>query len=190
MFESENITQIIVTTPNTKVLEYLQDRHNEDNLILDSRPLELARVNTYIDDTIQYLFDKYNFSTIDTVSIVNYEYPLRKSFYIDKAINTLYLFEADSVISVNQENANFYLHKGKGLKPFTSNNDLRLERDFIYKEAGGIHTTKVDSFIANGKMMSAKSTHIILDEKSSKPIATEDDFEYLEYLYSKGFKND
>ena len=45
-------------------------------------------------------------------------------------------------------------------------------------------------FFMNSNDSSYKSTHIILDEKSSKPIATEDDFEYLEYLYSKGFKND
>ena len=166
----------------------MQGKYTVHKLIFDERPLELARVNTHIDDTIQYIINKYKLEKMDTISTVNYEYPLRKSFYIDKAINTLYLFDAESVLSVYQDNSNFYLHEGDGLKPFNSNNDLRLEREFVYKETGGIHITKVASFIENGKMMRQKSTHIILDEKSSKSVTTEDEFEYLEYLYKKGKK--
>src|SRR5690606_2240360 len=125
---TENIKQIIVTTPNEIITNYI--KKNYQDVVADLRPMELARLNTHIDDTVKYVIKKYSLNA-DTISVINYEYPLRKSFYIDKAINTLYLFEADSVLSVSQENANFYLHQGNGLQPFNTNSDLRLERDFI-----------------------------------------------------------
>ncbi|MDD3477242.1 MAG: hypothetical protein PHI38_10265, partial [Sulfurimonas sp.] len=179
---TENIKQIIVTTPNEIITNYI--KKNYQDVVADLRPMELARLNTHIDDTVKYVIKKYSLNA-DTISVINYEYPLRKSFYIDKAINTLYLFEADSVLSVSQENANFYLHQGNGLQPFNTNSDLRLERDFIYKETGGIHTVKGAFFEQNSKIVSQKSTHITIDEKSSKTIKSEEDFEYLEYLYKK-----
>ncbi len=179
---TENIKQITVTTPNEIITNYI--KNNYQDVVADLRPMELARLNTHIDDTVRYVMKKYSLKA-DTISVINYEYPLRKSFYIDKAINTLYLFEAESVLSVSQENANFYLHQGNGLQPFNTNSELRLERDFIYKETGGIHTVKGAFFEQNGKMVSQKSTHITIDEKSSKTIKSEEDFEYLEYLYKK-----
>jgi len=180
---TENIKQIIVTTPNEIIINYI--KKNYQDVVADLRPMELARLNTCIDNTVKYVMEKYSINA-DTISVINYEYPLRKSFYIDKAINTLYFFEADSVLSVSQENANFYLHHGNGLQAFNTNSNLRLERDFIYKEAGGIHTVKGDFYEQNGRMMSQKSTHITIDENSSKAIKSEEGFEYLEYLYKKG----
>ena len=185
LFDSENINKIMVTTPNEVIALYLNE--NYEDILVDIRPSELARVNTYIENTISYALKRYDL-VLDTITIVNYEYPLRKSFYIDKAINTLYLFEANSVISVIQENANFYLHEGSGLKAFNTNSELRLERDFIYKEIGGIHTVKYDYFVNNNKILSNKNSHIILDEKSAKIVKSEEDFDYLQYLYDKEVK--
>lgn len=182
---TENIKTVVVSTPNQTVLNYMRDRYDDVRLILDERPLKLARINTHIDETISHVVERYALSDSDTFSIINCEYPLRKSFYIDKAINTLYLFESDSVLSVSQESANFYLHQGDGLVPFNSNRDLRLERDFIYKEAGGIHVVSGDTFRQNRCIMGEKTTHIILDEKSSMAVITENDFEYLEYQYMR-----
>ena len=84
-----------------------------------------------------------------------------------------------------QENANFYLHQGGGLTPFNSNRDLRLEREFIYREIGGIHVVKGISFRSSRRILGTKTSHIVLDENSSKAVMTEDDFEYLEYLYKR-----
>ncbi len=181
---SENIDQIIVTTPNEKIISYLEHKY-KDKIIINRRPSELARINTHIDDTVKYVLSEYPLDDISSISIVNYEHPLRKSFYIDNAINTLYLFDADSIISVSQENSNFYKHEGNGLEPFNTNSELRLERDFIYKETGGLHVVKADSFRQLGKIVGNRTTHIVLDEKSAKSINSNEDFEYLEYLYKK-----
>ena len=184
LLSTDNIGQIILTTPNKKISYYVSKKYS-NKVLIHIRPAKLARVNTDIVDTIKHCFDKYDLKEFDTISVVSYEYPLRKSFYVDKAINTLYLFDADSVISVYCDNANFYQHDGSGLKPFSSNNHLRLERESVYKEAGGIHTTKVSSFIENNNIVGKKITHILLDERSIKNALKEEDLKYLGYLYNE-----
>ena len=75
------------------------------------------------------------------------------------------------------------MHGGCGLTPIKSNGDLRLEREFIYREVGGIHVVAGESFRLNGRILGSKNSHIVLDERSSKAVITEEDFQYLEYLY-------
>lgn len=183
--ESENISQIIVSTPNEAIIAHLKEKEY-DNVLLNLRPQELARINTRLEDTIQYVVEEYHLEATDTISVINYEYPLRKSFYVDKAINALYLFNADSVMSVVQENANFYLHEGNGLTPFSTNSVLRLEREFVYKETGGIHVVRTEYFLNQHRIISDKASHIIMDDKSSRAVISEEDFRYLEYLCSTG----
>ena len=77
---------------------------------------------------------------------------------------------------------NFYKHDGKGLQPISNNKALRLERDQMFQEMGGIHSFTIDWFQSNHTIKSHKSTHLIIDNNSSKKITSEDDFKSLEYL--------
>ena len=184
VLSTDNIKKIILTTPNESIMSYVSKKYG-DKIIVDSRPRELARINTDIINTVKYCLDKYHLELFDTVTVVNYEYPLRGSFYIDKALNTLYLFNADRVISVCRDNANFYQHDGGGLKPFNSNKALKLEREFVYREVGGIHTMKIADIINDKNIMDGKSTHILMDGRSSRNVTDEDEFTHLEYLYTQ-----
>ena len=72
---------------------------------------------------------------------MNFEYPLRESFYIEKAINCIQIFQTEKLISVNiNQNDQFYMHDGKGLKLLNNSkhNTLQLEKKIIYFETGGI----------------------------------------------------
>jgi hypothetical protein len=112
---------------------------------------------------------------------------LRKPFYIDKIINTLYLFDADAAVAVEQKDANFYSHRGVGLVPFDTNRELRLERDFVYEETGGLHSIKYEAYVKHRDMLSGVVSHIVLDELSTKRVRSELDFNVLEYIYTKNF---
>ena len=169
---------IVITTPNKKILSYLKIKYK--NLIkYDERPKKLAKHNTLIDDTVEHVIKKYSLKKYDTISIINCEYPFRKDFYFEKAVNTLYLFNADSVLSVLEENANFYQHKGDGLIPLKTNKNLRLEREFIYRETGGIHVVSGKYFYKNKKILGIKNSHISLDSKSVIKVNNENDLKYL-----------
>ena len=183
IIKSKNINNIIVTTDNTVIVKYIINKYG-NQVMADLRPSSLARMNTHLSLTVTYLMKEYKLDA-DTISIINYEYPLRDSYFIDKAINTMYLFNAQSVLSVTQQSDNFYMHQGGGMNPLNSNSALRLERLFVYKEAGGIHCVRSSYFKEYKDVVSNKSTHIIVDDHASKEIKTKDDFEYLEFLYKK-----
>jgi spore coat polysaccharide biosynthesis protein SpsF (cytidylyltransferase family)/sialic acid synthase SpsE/glycosyltransferase involved in cell wall biosynthesis len=184
--ESHNITKIILTTNSHTISNYAQYL-KIDNLLVDVRSDGLASLNTPIDETVSYLLDEYGeqLGSLDTISIINYEYPMRDSKYIDKLIDVLSVYSADSSISVSEEKSNFYHHSGLGLKPLSTNTNLHLERDILYKETGGLHCVRYDSFLKTGKISSECETHIILDESSSFKIETRNDFDFLEFLYQK-----
>jgi sialic acid synthase SpsE/spore coat polysaccharide biosynthesis protein SpsF (cytidylyltransferase family) len=157
--------KIVVTTPNVKIIEHLERRYK--NLIkFDERPNHLAMLNTVIEDTIIHVIKKFSLKKFDTISIINCEYPYRESYYFEKAVNTLYLFDAESVISVIEENSNFYQHKGDGLIPLNSNKNLRLEREFIYRETGGIHVVNGKFFEKEKKIIGKRNSHIVMDHNS------------------------
>ena len=175
---------IVVTTPNKKILSYLKSSY-KDQIICDKRPKNLAKSNTLIDDTVSHVISKFSLKNHDTISIINCEYPFRKDFYFEKAINTLHLFDAESVLSVVEENDNLYQHKGDGLVPLKSNNNLRSEREFIYRETGGIHVVNSEYFYKNKKILGKKNSHILLDSKSVLKINNENDLILLEKSYKK-----
>ena len=184
--KSHNITNIILTTNSDNVSNYVQSLKVK-NLIVDLRPEELTNLNVPIDLTVSYLLDKYKsqLEKIDTISIINYEYPMRDPKYIDTLIDVLAVYDADSSKSVSEEKNNFYKHSGEGLKPLSTNTNLSLERDFLYKETGGLHCVRYSSFLKTGKISSERETHIILDQLSGHKIETKNDFDFLEFLYLK-----
>lgn len=183
LIKSKLFKTIVVTTPNKKIINYLKIRY-KTLIKYDQRPNRLAKFNTLIDDTVSHVIKKFSLKKYDTISIVNCEYPLRKNYFFEKAINTLYLFNAESVVSVVEENSNFYHHRGDGLVPLKTNKNLRLEREFIYRETGGIHVVQGKYFNKNKKILGKRNSHIILDNKSVLKIKNKDELNQLEKLYN------
>ena len=124
-----------------------------------------------------------NFNGTDVIMILHIEAPFRTSFYIDKAINTLQLFNCDSVIAVRQNNSLFYKHNGHGLEPLQQNNRLRLERNFLYRHVGGMKAVKKKHFEKYKTIIGGKVAHVILDEKSGWMIDSEMNWDIAEYIY-------
>jgi glycosyltransferase involved in cell wall biosynthesis len=187
--ESDNPTKIVITTNDSKVYEYAKTTLNGENIIIDSRPEELSLLNTKIDDTIKYIVDKYveklNKFNPDTITVVNYEYPLRDSGYIDNMANSLYLYNATSSLSVIKRTGNLFHHNGHTLIGSETNNDLRLERDVVYEERGGLHCIKYADFLETQTLKNDRITHILLDQYGSMKVESDIDFEVLENLFSK-----
>jgi len=191
LLKTENLKKIIVSSPDERILDYASAVYGK-KIILDKRPEEISAVNKRIEATIDYLLQEYAraLAVPDTITIATFEYPLRKALYVDKAINTLYLYGVDSVISIKQRNANFYKHQGAGLIPFDTNKELRLERDFIYEEIGGIHTVSIAAYKEYHQLNAGKVGHINIDEASCRKIESDLDFETLEFVYRKRIEAD
>ena len=65
---------------------------------------------------------------------------------------------------------------------FSTNKKLRLERDVIYEDLGGLHAFKMDVFERTGNTAGAISTHILMDQASSMKVATEFDLNIIKAL--------
>ena len=175
---SELVTDTIVTTPDKETLEYVNKKYSK-RILTYLREEELARVNTGIQETAQEVVDIYKEShpVPDAFLMLYLEYPFRSAFYIDKAINTLQLHDVDIVDGVRPEDDMFYVHSGQGLQPWRNSQKMRLERDELYRRAGGIQLLKT-SVLSSGKdMLEGKIGHIILDEHAAFPLRSEFDWE-------------
>ena|GEM_PF-150340 len=170
--------RIVITTPNKKILEEIKS-WNEPRVLLDERPRKLASLNTPLEDTVFHILNSYGLQNMDTISLINYEYPLRDPFYLEKAIRSMYLFESDAILSVRLEDGNFYRHQGNGLIPITSPTQLRLEREFLYREEGGIHCVKMGYFLQHRKIIAQRTAHLLMDEKSSFCLRTKEELSEL-----------
>ena len=118
-------------------------------------------------------------------TILHYEYPFLDISNIENSLNIMSIYNANSSMSVLACNTNLYEHDGKGLKPLPNNNQMRLERDQLFQEVGGIHSLRLDWYLNNRSLQSNKTTHLIIDSLSSRKIKSEEDFISLEFLFEK-----
>ena len=115
----------------------------------------------------------------DSLTIGLIEYPLLKAIYFDTIINTLYLFDVDSCISVIDDHNIFYQHKGAGLVSLSkADRSLRLERESIFRETGGIKSVRRKFYDKSKKLIGGKIGHIMVDEKSSISVQTKVGWDY------------
>ena len=111
-----------------------------------------------------------------------YEYPFRNHIYIDKSIDSLRLFNANTIECVIKENRLIYFHNGKGLKLLKPNKFLKIERDDVFVRTGGVVSFNIKSFIKSGGIYKNKIGHIIIDKKSSFSVNTLHDLSIGEQL--------
>jgi len=61
---------------------------------------------------------------------------------LETSLNIMELFKTDEVIGAQAEANRFYQHDGSGLKTLNKTSSLRLEREEIFKETGGLRVVK------------------------------------------------
>ena len=89
-------------------------------------------------------------------------------------------FNTDQVIGVRQENDVIYQHDGHGLKLLNKNPELKLEREILFKDVGGLRLIKSNFFKLSKK--TKKIGHSVLSQKPSHSINTEIDWEIAKVI--------
>ena len=140
---AQRVSDVIVTTPDEEVLCHVAGSH-EGRVMALQRERKLALPNTYIEDTLAHALGEYtkDHAAPDAIVVLYIESPFRTARHIDNAIDTLALFESDSVVSVRTDTGVFHQHAGGGLRPLRENRLLRLEREELYREVGQIYATR------------------------------------------------
>ena len=96
--------------------------------------------------SVLYDLEKENYVP-DAVCTLYINTPLRKAKHIDQAIDTMAIFNVDSVVSIEEELAYCYHHTKYGLEGLDKVREIRLEKNAIYKENSAIF---LSMFISSG----------------------------------------
>ena len=189
--KAKRIEKIIVTSPDVRILEHIQKHYYNHNIQLDHRPSSLAALNTYLHDVVTYTMDKYkdSFASTSLIAILHVEAPFLNAFYIDKAVNIFRVFNVDSVIGIRLDEGFYYQHKGNGLVPLVLNNRLRLEKDMLYRQVGGVRLVRKDYFTEHHKIEGGKIGHVLVDEQAGMSVESEFRWEMAEALFKSRNKN-
>ena len=190
LLQSQLLDKIIITSSTPEIKNYiLKNYSGEKRVVFIDRPKDLARYNVSLVGTIEYILEQPSIQLLNVGAfmILPIEYIFLTGEVIDDAINALEIFKADSLISVRQEYASFYQHHGNGMTPILeqANNYTHLEREALFKAAGGIQLTRVSSFKKEKKIQAGKVGHIVVDQRTAMGIFSDFDLQVANLILER-----
>lgn len=184
--KSNYISKIIISSPDEDIESHIKSFYkNYPKIFFKERDKKFARLNTGLVATVNdILEDEYiQKEDFNIIVILSIEYPFIKNKMIDEAIDTMQIFDTESVISVRPENNVLFQHDGSGMKPILNQDKFsKLEREGLYKYTGGVIVSKVENFLKTQELISGKVGHIVIEQKSAHTIKTKLDIEIANFL--------
>tara|TARA_B100000073_G_scaffold292034_1_gene255195 strand:+ start:81 stop:1487 length:1407 start_codon:yes stop_codon:yes gene_type:complete len=166
VLNSTMVSELIVTTPDQDVISYLSRQYN-DKLTILNRDKNTSLENMSYVPAVKEAIKKRKTSSYDAVLVLTAESPFRTTAYIEKAINVMRVHDVDRVLGVVPDDSKLYRHKGSGLQKIGNDvNTLKLEREYLYRQSGGIILSKKHCYLDNHDSKSEKKGHIILSNKA------------------------
>ena len=174
--EARSVDRIAVSSNDDDVLAYAKRFEGVEAILT---PQALARRTAGMEDTALHVLRTLEERGYvpDAVCICCINTPFRRGRHIDKAVDTMTIFDVDSVISIAEDISFFYHHGKNGLTPVGGSlqRTLRLERKALFKENGAIFLSRVDTVLA-GKFLGEKIGHITMLPEESVRINSEYEF--------------
>lgn len=171
---SETVSRVLVSTPSEKIVRYVKSYGGKIEVL--RRDDEMAGSHTSLTTTLINVAVQLGMQS-GALMVLSVQAPFRQSFYNDTAVYTMQLFDADVVDGVIVDDNIFYYHEGHGLKLWQEDRDIRLERDIIYRRAGGLNLIDVEFLIKAKATVGGKMGHVVLDQKSAMTIRSAFDLE-------------
>lgn len=184
--KSTKLKKVVISSSDSEITNYAIDHFSSDDRVsIIERPKSFSAPNKTLFDTIEQVLqiEKVKENDIQAVMTISIEYPFLQHETIDEAIDTLTLFKSDAVMSVRPDNRMYYQHNGSTLKPILDQEKFtKLEREALYKSAGGIVLSSVENLYKNKKLASGKISHVVVDQKSAFGVFGQFDFEIMKNL--------
>jgi CMP-N-acetylneuraminic acid synthetase len=167
--KAETVDKIVITTARQEIINHvLENRDLFEGVEIIKRDTRLEAANLDLAPTVDNVLNQISVNQIESVTIVSLEYPFITHREIDECIHTMDLFNADTVISVREENKQFYRHTGEGMTPINDTSSFnKLERESVFIGAGGIISTRINQFKQKNCLLSDKITHVLVSEKGA-----------------------
>jgi len=182
----KSIDKIVVSTDDKKVSDYCS-KFKDVSVFIRDKELSGRRATTreVTLDAVNHIEKNEKFIP-QIIVYLNIHAPLRKARHIQKAIDTMVLFETDEVIGVYEDLDLLYKHGENGMEPIGKkrHGQLRIERDAFYVNNQAIIVMKRDT-IMREETSGIRIGHIVMKRDESFHIKTEDDIELIEFFLRK-----
>lgn len=183
--ESKSVERLVVSSPDKTILEHVEGVYS-DKVMVHERPLDTARENTPLIATAKLILEIIqDDEPYGALTFLTVETPFRSAMYLDKAADTMRIFDVNSVIGVLSENDLFFCHNGQGLQPIGQNDlhsNLRLERDYLYRKVLGFHLVTVNFYNTEGKTFGGRIGHVMFDHSAAFAVRNRQELNIANYL--------
>lgn len=167
--KAQSTAAVYLLSEDAELLDYARKLWaDEPRVGVFERPVALAAPTQTLGRTVALAVEQaqaagLNYHCVMTATI---DYPFTSSEVLDDAVNTLFLFGSDAVLTVRPDNRMYYRHGGHGLEPILDQEKfLRVEREALYRAAGGIMVARKASFAEHGRINAGKISHVVVDEQ-------------------------
>ena len=177
--------KVFIISEDATILDYARNTFKDDSVVILERSGKLAGPNQTLGATVKLATDyaereNWDYNFVMTAAL---DYPFVESEIFDDAVNTIELFNSDSVLSVRPDNKAYYRHTGHSLQAILDQEKFtRLEREALYRAAAGIMVSTRENFLKNEKVNSGKMSHVVVDENSAFGIFSDFDFQIFKSL--------
>lgn len=184
--ESGVFDAMCVWTDDPKVVSHCKSR---ENLFVRLRPETLshqdAKINRVIYEAIT-AFEVEEKIYPDIVVVLNIHCPLRTAQHIIEALDTLILYDADSVVSVMEDWNLHFTHGVHGLEMYNPGmaQQLRLEREALFVDNGAVKVLWRDT-LTQDSLLGKRVSHIVMTPNESVVINSEESVAFASYLLER-----
>lgn len=169
LITADRIKKIVVTSSSMEIGEQITVKYADcDKVTFIQRPVELERMNVSLYETVEYVGKTVTLNDYSCVLVPAVEFPFINSDMLNDAVNSLFIFKSDSLISVRPIENTIYQHDGSGMKPIVDPLKVaRIERDEMYNFSGGIIVTNLKSLQKYKSLICGKVSHIVISQKAA-----------------------
>ncbi|GEM_PF-357221 len=180
MKQVKGIDRLIVDTEDMEVAELAQSLGLEVPFI---RPREFAGLDVVPEEHFRWLIGalkEHDGYEPDVLATVSYNHPLIRSDHIQEAIDTIFVYKCDSVISVTLDYKFHWKRGEQGLDPVTyPRNMLTDEKWAVFEERGGIAVFSAGN-LKSKSFLGDRIGHIEIDEREGLRIESDFTFRMAE----------
>jgi CMP-N-acetylneuraminic acid synthetase len=180
---SHGVKAVVVSVSDDELMDWAGQLFvDHERVHVLRRPKSFAGPNESLYNTLIHALEyaNANVGETDAIMSVSLDYPFTQPDVLEEAINTLVLFKSDSVLSVRIDTNVFYQHTGHSLQPILNQDRFtRLEREALYRGAGGIMLTTVQNLLREKKIVSGRVSHVVVSQKNAFGVFTPFDFQLM-----------
>ena len=177
------LDRVVVTTDDPAVVEHCHEHYPA--VFARLRSAELSALTASQNDVLAEAVEALEAEEVwpDIVVGLSVHAPLRRPEHIQKAVDTLLLYNVDSVISVHEDQNLYYVHGVRGLEPLnpSMHRQIRVEREALYADNGVVRAIWRD-LLDEPATFRPKVGHVVISRWDGFQIKSREDAWLVEQL--------